>query len=47
MSHVPYYSVVGSIIMYDMVCVRHDISQTVSVVSCYIKRPNKGHWEVM
>lgn len=46
MSRVPYSSAVGSII-YAMVYTRLDISQTVSMVSCYIKRPGKTHWEAV
>ena len=42
MSHVPYASVVGSI-MYAMVCTRPDISHAISVVSRYTDRPGKGH----
>jgi len=43
MSHVPYTSVVGSL-MYAMVCTRLDLAQAVSVVSTYIGKPGKEHW---
>lgn len=46
MSHVPYSSVVGSI-MYAMVGTRFDVSQAVSVVSRYMKCPGKTHWEAV
>ena len=46
MSHVPYASTVGSI-MYVMVCTRLEISHAVSVVSRYMDRPRKIHWQTM
>lgn len=46
MSRVPYPSAVGSI-MYAMICTRPDISQAVSVVSRYMKRLGKVHWEAV
>jgi len=46
MSRVPSFSAVGSI-MYAMVCTKPDISQTVRVVSRYMKRPGKTHWEAV
>ncbi|XP_071728192.1 secreted RxLR effector protein 161-like [Rutidosis leptorrhynchoides] len=46
MSHVPYASAVGSI-MYVMVCTRPDIAQAVSVVSRYIDRLGKVHWQAV
>ena len=46
MSHVPYSSVVGSI-MYAMVCTRPDISHAVSVVSRYMSNPGKEHWHAV
>ena len=45
-SHVPYSSVVGSI-MYAMVCTRPDISHVVSVVSRYMANPGKEHWQAV
>jgi hypothetical protein len=41
MSLVPYSSAIGSI-MYDTVCIYSDISQAVSVVSCYMDNPGKA-----
>ena len=46
MSHVPYSSVVGSI-MYAMVCTRPNILQAVSVVSRNMASPGKEHWQVV
>ena len=46
MSHVPYASVVRSI-MYVMVCTRPNISHIVSVVSRYMDRPRKIHWQTV
>ena len=46
MSHVPYASVVWSII-YVMVCTRLDISHAVSVVSRYMDHPGNIHWQVV
>ena len=46
MARVPYTSAVGSI-MYAMVCSRPDIAQAVSMVSRYMSRPGKGHWEAV
>ena len=46
MVKVPYSSAIGSI-MYAMVCTRPDISQAVSVVSRYISRPGKTHWQAV
>ena len=46
MSQVPYSSAVGSL-MYAMVCTRPDISHAVSVVSRYMGRPGKAHWEAV
>jgi len=42
MSHVPYASVVGSL-MYVIVCTRPDLTQAVSVMSKYIGNPGKEH----
>jgi hypothetical protein len=44
MSHVPYASVVGSL-MYAMVCTRLDIAHAVGVLSRYMSKPGKEHWE--
>lgn len=46
MSHVPYVNDVGSI-MYAMVCTRLDIPQVVSVVSRYMDKPGKIHWQTL
>ena len=43
MSHVPYASVVGSL-MYAMVCTRLDIAHAVGVLSMYMSKPRKEHW---
>ena len=43
MSHVPYASVVGSL-MYAMVCTRLDIAHEVGVLSMYMSKPGKEHW---
>ena len=43
---VPYTSVVGSL-MYAMVCTRPDISQTVSMVSCYMHDLGRSHWHAV
>ncbi|KAG8477244.1 hypothetical protein CXB51_030469 [Gossypium anomalum] len=46
MSHVPYSSVVGSL-MYAMVCSRPDLSYAVSAVSRYMANPGKEHWKAV
>ena len=46
MSHVPYASAVGSI-MYVMVYTRPDISHAVRVMSSYMDRPRKIHWQAV
>ena len=46
MSLVPYVSMVG-ILMYAMVCTRHDLSQAVSMIRRYMHDLRRGHWEVM
>ena len=46
MSKVPYASVIGSL-MYDMVCTKPDIAYVVGVVSRYMSRPEKQHWETV
>jgi hypothetical protein len=43
MSHVPYASVVGSL-MYAMVCTRPDIAHAVGFLSRYMSKPGKEHW---
>jgi hypothetical protein len=43
MSHVPYASVVGSL-MYAMVCTRLDIAHAVGVLSRYMSKPGKENW---
>ena len=46
MSKVPYASTIGSL-MYAMVCTRPDIAHAVGVVSRFMSRPGKQHWEVV
>ena len=46
MSHVPYASVVGSLI-YTMVCTRPYLTQEVSVVIRYMGNLRKKHWQVV
>jgi hypothetical protein len=46
MSHVPYASVVGSL-MYAMVCTRPDIAHSVGVLSRYMSKPGKEHWTIV
>ena len=46
MSKVPYASAIGSL-MYAMVCTRPDIAHVVGVVSKFMSRPGKQHWEVV
>eukprot|EP00253_Pinus_taeda_P016439 PITA_16439 len=43
MSHVPYESVVGSL-MYAMVCIRPDIAHAMGVLSRFMLKPGKEHW---
>ena len=43
MSHVPYASVVGSL-MYAMVCTRPDIAHAVGVLSRFMSKTRKEHW---
>ena len=43
MSHVPYASVVGSL-MYAMVCTRPDIAHAVGVLSRYMSKLGNEHW---
>ncbi|KAL6310751.1 hypothetical protein AAG906_015088 [Vitis piasezkii] len=46
MSKVPYASAIGSL-MYAMVCTRLDIAHAVGVVSRFMSRPRKQHWEAV
>jgi len=46
MTHVPYATTVHSL-MYAMVCLRHDLSQVVSIVSRYMHDPGRDHWEAV
>ena len=46
MSKVPYALVIGSL-MYVMVCTRPNIAHVVGVVSRFMSRPGKQHWEVV
>ena len=46
MSKVPYASTSGSL-MYAMVCTRPDIANAVRVVSRFMSRPGKQHWEAV
>ena len=46
MSKVPYASVIGSL-MYAMVCTRLDIAHVVGVVSRFMSKPGKQHWEAI
>ncbi|KAL6328733.1 hypothetical protein AAG906_003750 [Vitis piasezkii] len=46
MSKVPYASTIGSL-MYVMVCTRPDIAHVVGVVSRFMSRPRKQHWEAV
>ncbi|GJZ97608.1 gag-pol polyprotein [Tanacetum coccineum] len=46
MSRVPYASAVESL-MFAMICTRPDIAHAVGVVSRYIAKPGKKHWEVV
>jgi len=46
MSHVPYESVVGSL-MYVMVCTRPDIAHVVGVLSRFMSKPGKEHWTIV
>ena len=45
MTHVPYESVVGSI-MYAMVYTQPDISHIVGVLNRYMSTPRKEHWTI-
>ena len=46
MSKVSYASAIGSL-MYAMVCIRPDIAHAVGVVSRFMSRPGKQHWEAI
>ena len=46
MSKMPYTSAIGTL-MYAMVCTRPDIAHAVGVVSRFMSRPGKQHWEVV
>ena len=46
MSKVPYASAIGSL-MYAIVCTRPDIAHAVGVVSRFMSRPRKQHWEAV
>nr|GEZ21600.1 Gag-Pol polyprotein [Tanacetum cinerariifolium] len=46
MSQVPYASTVGSL-MFTMICTRLDIAHAVGVVSRYMAKPGRGHWEAI
>ena len=46
MSKVPYASAIGNL-MYVMLCTRLDIAHAVGIVSRFMSRPGKQHWEVV
>ena len=46
MDRIPYASAVGSL-MYSMVCTRSDIAHAVGVVSRFLSKPGKKHWEAV
>ena len=46
MSKVPYVLAIGSL-MYAMVCIRPDIAHAMGVVSRFMSRPGKQHWEAV
>ncbi|KAG8501668.1 hypothetical protein CXB51_004714 [Gossypium anomalum] len=46
MSHVPYSSVVGSL-MYAMICLHPDLSYAANAVSRYMANPGKEHWKAV
>ena len=46
MTKVTYVSAIGSL-MYAMVCTRLDIAHAVGVVSRFMSRPGKQHWEAV
>ena len=46
MSKVPYASAIGSL-MYALVCTRPDIAHAMGIVSRFMSRPGKQHWEAI
>lgn len=46
MDHVPYASVVGSL-MYEMVCTQLDIAHVVGLLRSYMLTPGKEHWTII
>ncbi|WJZ80584.1 hypothetical protein VitviT2T_000491 [Vitis vinifera] len=46
MSKVPYASAIGNL-MYAMVCTRPNIAHAVGVVSRFMSKPRKQHWEAV
>ena len=46
MSKVPYASTIGSL-MYAMVCTRPGIAHAMEVVSRFMSRPEKQHWQAV
>jgi hypothetical protein len=46
MSHVPYASAVGDL-MYAMVYTRPDIAHAMGLLSKYMSKPGKEHWETI
>nr|GEU39688.1 retrovirus-related Pol polyprotein from transposon TNT 1-94 [Tanacetum cinerariifolium] len=46
MSRVPYASTMGSL-MFAMICTRPDIAHAVGVVSRYMAKPGREHWEAV
>ena len=46
MSKVPYASAISSL-MYAMVCTRPNIAHVMGVVSRFMSRPGKQHWEAV
>lgn len=47
MTKVPYISVVGTSLMYAMVCMRLDIAQVVGVLSCFMAKLRQVHWDAV
>ena len=46
MSHVPYASVVGSL-MYAIVCTRQDLAQAINMMAKYMGKPRKEHRKIV
>ena len=46
MSNIPYASAIGSL-MYAMVCTRPNIVHAAGVVSRFMSKPEKQHWEAV